>query len=410
MSAGRESLPELHQLMRALTGMFDKRRSWGSALRDQDGKTVCTPHACAACMACVDACRHDAITIRDTLSDCSAVIDSKKCIGCGACQRVCPQLNPVELRGSIKWQQGWASDCEQRAKSSSGGIATEIARAFIENGGTVCSCRQIENDFTFELTDNPAEMDAMRGSKYVKSNPVGSYRRVRDELRMGRKVLFIGLPCQVAAVRSFVGKREGQLYTVDLICHGTPSCQLLREFLLERNKRLSGKAILDFRKKIQFCLRWRGGETGITGRRMDPYTIAFLEGLSYTENCYSCRYARGKRVSDITLGDSWGTELVAEESAGVSLVLTQTTKGFELLRTAAITLLPVDAARARGNNGQLSAPTPKPANREIFFRAIQKGESISHATLRAAPLAFIKRSVKSVVKSFLMDRDLRRKE
>ena len=35
--------------------------------------------------------------------------------------------------------------------------------------------------------------------------------------------------------------------------------------------------------------------------------------IDYTENCYSCRYASQSRVSDISLGDSWGSELSEEE-------------------------------------------------------------------------------------------------
>ena len=53
--------------------------------------------------------------------------------------------------------------------------------------------------------------------------------------------------------------------------------------------------------------------------------MAFLNGLSYTENCYSCHYAQTERAGDIT------TELSGELSKGVSLALCQTEKGQELL-------------------------------------------------------------------------------
>lgn len=59
--------------------------------------------------------------------------------------------------------------------------------------------------------------------------------------------------------------------------------------------------------------------------------MAFLNGLSYTENCYSCHYAQTERAGDITIDDSWGTELSGELSKGVSLALCQTEKGRELL-------------------------------------------------------------------------------
>lgn len=46
----------------------------------------------------------------------------------------------------------------------------------------------------------------------------------------------------------------------------------------------------------------------------DMYTHAFLASLDYTENCYTCKYAKLERVADVTLGDSWGSNLsVAEQ-------------------------------------------------------------------------------------------------
>lgn len=76
------------------------------------------------------------------------------------------------------------------------------------------------------------------GSKYVKSNPVGIYDKVVEKLKNGNSVLFIGLPCQVAAVKNYMlamsdNIREN-LYTVDLICHGSPSPKILKLALYEK--------------------------------------------------------------------------------------------------------------------------------------------------------------------------------
>jgi len=38
------------------------------------------------------------------------------------------------------------------------------------------------------------------GSKYVKSNPKTIYIDIERKLQEGKKVLFVGLPCQVAAL------------------------------------------------------------------------------------------------------------------------------------------------------------------------------------------------------------------
>ena len=53
------------------------------------------------------------------------------------------------------------------------------------------------------------------------------------------------------------------------------------------------------------------------------------KSIDYTGECYSCRYKVHNRVSDISLGDSWEVNCLS----GISLVLCQTKKGEELLKS-----------------------------------------------------------------------------
>ena len=65
-----------------------------------------------------------------------------------------------------------------------------------------------------------------------------------------------------------------------------------------------------------------------------------------------------KRVSDITLGDSWGSEEDEEtQKAGISLALCQTEKGKMLLEHSDLRLLDVDLKRAIEYNHQLRHPS-----------------------------------------------------
>ena len=40
--------------------------------------------------------------------------------------------------------------------------------------------------------------------------------------------------------------------------------------------------------------------------RCEYYFAAFLYGISLRESCYSCKYAKPERISDITIGDFIG--------------------------------------------------------------------------------------------------------
>ena len=97
-------------------------------------KTVCDANKCNGCMACLAVCPRKCITIRDDIYNYNAVIDQTACINCNACERVCPNLSVQQKVKPYKWEQGW-SYSDARRNAASGGIASEIIRAFISSGG-----------------------------------------------------------------------------------------------------------------------------------------------------------------------------------------------------------------------------------------------------------------------------------
>ncbi len=358
-------------------------------------KTVCTENDCAGCMLCADICPKDAIDVRAGIEAYNAVIDETKCVECGLCHRICPQNELPEFRRAVEWRQGWSVTTGVRERSSSGGLATELSRSFIENGGEVCTCVLDGGSFKFAFFDEPDELVRAAGSKYVKSDPRGIYTVIKEKLQQGKKILVIGLPCQIAAVVKYLDG-EKNLYTVDLICHGTPSPKVLERYLAGKGIRLDELKGIQFRKKDAFGLRdsYRSLEKKVT----DEYTYTFLRGMTYTDNCYRCHYAQAERVSDITLGDSWGSELSAEErSKGISLVLCLTEKGRQLLAMSNLQLLPVDAEKAINANKQLQKPTQRPDSRARLIGALQKGVGLEWAMFFIAPRRGVRRLIKKLL-------------
>lgn len=232
------------------------------------------------------------------------------------------------------------------------------------------------------------------GSKYVKSNPKTIYIDIERKLQEGKKVLFVGLPCQVAALKNF-SRNQDNLYTVDLICHGSPSPELLKMYLKEKSVDIEELDGLNFREKTSFGLRSVGKNNGFP-RIVDMYTYAFLKSIDYTENCYSCRYASQSRVSDISLGDSWGSELSEEEKKkGISLVLCQTKKGEELLKKSNVELFDADITRAIQLNHQLEYPSRIPSSRIFFFENLEKG--FDFAMKKILPKEYLKNEIKIIL-------------
>ncbi len=67
----------------------------------------------------------------------------------------------------------------------------------------------------------------LQGSKYVQSAIENTYVEAKEELDLGKKVLFSGTPCQIAGLYSYLRKGYENLYTIDVICHGVPSAKFL---------------------------------------------------------------------------------------------------------------------------------------------------------------------------------------
>ncbi len=360
-------------------------------------KMVCPKTNCSACGACVNICSKNAISLTDHETHYNAVINEDKCVNCGLCEKVCHINNRPGTHKPIFWKQGWVKDPDIRSRSSSGGAAAAIQQAFVKNGGCVCSCVFENGKFTFAFADELDEIKRFAGSKYVKSYPGDIYRQVRERLKKGKPVLFVGLPCQVAAVRNYVGEGLAEkLFTVDLICHGTPSVSILEIYLSQYGISLGDTEKISFRNNNNYQVENSIKKLAPSGVK-DRYTLAFLDGLSYTDNCFDCKYASIERVSDITLGDSWGSELSEEEKAkGISLILVQTEKGKQLLSAAQLHLEEVDINRAIAHNGQLDHPTPVPNRREEFLKQLQSG-TFNKAVQKCLPKQCFKQDLKSIL-------------
>lgn len=64
-----------------------------------------------------------------------------------------------------------------------------------------------------------------------------------------KTVLFSGTPCQIRALKSFLGKNYENLITVDLFCHGAPSPKIWNKYLEFANANNEHIDSISFRDK-----------------------------------------------------------------------------------------------------------------------------------------------------------------
>jgi len=290
--------------------------------------------------------------------------------------------------------------------SSSGGAFTAIAQSFCDADYAVfgaslgADLRSVRHTCATDLCG----LSAHRKSKYLQSDAGGAYLQARGFLDSGKKVLFTGLPCQIAGLRSFLlGKDYLGLLTVDLICHGAPSPLVYKKYLgyLE-GKHKKEVVSFDFKSKerygwgtnVKIELAKNGGAKKtlhIVGAD-DPFMIAFISRLCLRPSCHACPFATIPRMGDFTIGDFWGADEILphlDSDRGLSVLLANTERAVGLLPGVGeySHIEEVDPAQAVRHNRNLREPTPLNPQRGQFMGDLRErpfGEVI-HDYLKPRP-------------------------
>ena len=340
---------------------------------------------CTGCGLCSLICPVNAISLKSNDIATPVCRVNEYCIECGKCIKLCPQLNQTSFYSPIKCYAAYPQKQYSDKMFSSGGAATLLARKFLEKyNGVVCGCTwdYREKCAKHVIVSSINDLALLCGSKYVQSDIQNVFSDIKYHEKRHKNILFIGTPCQVNAVKNYCNSEY--LYTIDLICHGTPPANYLTEYinsLSVRNKIYD----LRFRGERDFYLSikdQKNKEIYCQYKDCDPYFHAFLEGTIYRENCYTCKYATLRRCGDITLGDFWGLERQDISYTGnISIILGNTNKGEELIHNTQEYLVlderTVDDA-VKGNL-QLVAPMPVTERRNEFICYFEKTGSFIKA-------------------------------
>ena len=347
---------------------------------------ICAHDSCTACSACQSICHKHAITmITDDEGFQYPYINEDSCVECGLCIKTCPANKELDVTSSYPQQPylAWINDDEVRLDSSSGGIFTALARYVISQGGVVCGAAY-DDDMTVRhrIVDNENDLIHLRGSKYVQSITEGIFSDIKVYLNKGVMVYFVGTPCQVAGLKSFLKKKYDNLLTSDLICHGVPSGNLFKE-QIKYFERKVGKKIVDvkFRAKKRFgqgCdiqIITNTGANKFFCAELVPYFNGFWKNITLRESCYKCQYASLHREGDITLADFWLVKKCFPDvrtSKGTSLVFVNSIIGenifMKLANSGEVYIREATIEQALLGQGQLKSPVPRPIERDGYKR------------------------------------------
>lgn len=334
---------------------------------------------CTGCMACVNACNKECIDIiLDDYGNEYPKINNTLCVSCGNCRKACPKINSVSFYKPSNAYACWSLSNQIRSISASGGVAAEFYRYAINYGYYICGSKYFDSyRVGHYITNDSNEIQKFQSSKYVFSQTKNVYKEIKSILDTGGKVLFISLPCKVAGLISYLGRKYDNLVTIDIVCHGVPPYKQLREHIdhVDLNRESN---ILKFRKDNQFVFQLLNDNREVYSRtgRIDSYLAAFLEGINYRESCYTCEYACNNRVGDITIGDFWGLGIDKPfnhpYTGSISVVIINTEKGRSFFNEASENLFVEEreVEEAVKWNAQLQHPTYRHKLRDEFLQSV----------------------------------------
>lgn len=345
---------------------------------------------CCGCTACIHICPVKCIEMKeDSEGFLYPAVDNEKCINCHKCENVCPIGNLRNDNTETKTFIGYNKNEKVRKQSSSGGIFSLAAEWIIKQNGAVFGAAFDDN---FEVchiaVETKEELSKLRGSKYVQSRLGDAYPLVKRYLENSRLVLFTGTACQIAGLKKYLNKEYETLYTVDVLCHGVPSPKVWKMYLDDKKEQYNApieKA--EFRSKES---GWKGYSVNIEfsdNRRYctrfydDKYMQMFLGNIDLRPSCYDCRFKDFPRISDMTIGDSWGIEDYMpdmDDDNGTSVILVHSSKGKKMLDELKEDLILKGASldKALPITADSRKSVEMHPNRKKFFEGVLRGKSI----------------------------------
>lgn len=273
------------------------------------------------------------------------VVNQNACVGCNLCLSVCPEKASYRPCQNIKGGYGgFHKEDEEIKKSASGGLSYALARKFINDHGVVYGVKYSEDCYgaCYDRAESIGDLEAFRTSKYIQSKKSNIYSTVKVDLLNNKKVLFVGLPCEVAALYNYLRKDYDNLYTISLLCHGTTSPSVQKQFCTQLEKEAGGKI-------ISFSVRhkkngWKPYYIKAIYENGSDFIKPFIEtdyetAFKYLKrpSCSSCLFKLSNRQfgfkADMIIGDYHGAKIYQPfyNKWGASKFYTFTDKG-ELMR------------------------------------------------------------------------------
>lgn len=198
-----------------------------------------------------------------------------------------------------------------RAKGFSGGFLQLLMETVIRNDGYVCApIWSNELELQYQIVNELFWLDRIKFPFLVSASISDVEEQMLELLSSGKKILFIGAPCQVQYLYDTY-KKERNLYLVEIQCGGMVEIDIFEKYLKQFDN-VKDIWFTDNKKYFYHNTKFIVKRKDNTYFRQDQndniFFRAIQDGLSVKEECLHCSFQMDNSKADIVVGDIIGDD------------------------------------------------------------------------------------------------------
>ena len=305
---------------------------------------------CVGCGACQAVCPQDAINLSDKNGFVSLQINRENCSDCGLCSRICPIIHAAfhepavfsekEMVGHYyKIYIAHASDDKIRWRGASGGVITALILNILRTGlidGALVSRMKKPSVVDTYIARNAKEVLEAQGSIYF---PTFAARQMKNIRANDGSYAIIGLPCHIAAFKRgeklFPSLAKKIFIYLGLFCYHVNEFWYL-DYFIKKTAKMKTEEVLEVSPRRN---GWPGSiqiRSAREEKRIPYFSFWSSLQLSYLTSPTGCLFCSDHTnlMSDLSFGDAWLPSIMKTDTVGSSLVIARTKKGLSLLKEA----------------------------------------------------------------------------
>lgn len=296
---------------------------------------------CYGCYACASVCPSHALTMEmDREGFYYPKVDEEKCQQCKLCEAVCIRLKDMNMREKefpILYKV-----CQNQEQEEKASIFTALSRKVIEKGGVVFGSKYDSSmNIVMSAAENKEELKDFIGTKYGKTELQGIFSQVKKYLEQGKIVLYSGVSCECAGLRSYLGKSYDNLILYEVFCRSTASPKIFEKYINYLQKKFKHKVTnFCFYEEIDgktdlLQIEFEGREPLTVKSKKNYYMQTFYKTYLNRPSCSQCQFTTEQPVGDIVVKNVYDEK--KEETKYARRVSIETKKGkewFECIQSA----------------------------------------------------------------------------